>query len=291
MVGRANEDMLPRLKRMWQACFDDTREGMEFVFSNLLTPSQMLVRTLEDGRPVSMISWKLLPFTTPRASFLGAYVFGVATLPEHRGKGISRTMMSGLHSILQQEGANLACLVPAQPSLFPFYEEQGYQTAFSYRLLSVDAGQLPPSDGNGVLSRWELGQAAELRNQFFSSCSLFGAWDKAYLRFLDKECGFYGGEVLRFSTAGRGGYLVCYPHGAGRILVKEAAVMEQDIPVLLTALHQRYAAKGYDLRLPVRKGEGEEPLPFAMVKWYDKEKEGLAKGGLGGSSWFAFGLD
>jgi len=293
MIRLADENMLPRLRRMWQTCFDESKEYTEFVFSNLLHSSQMLVHTGEDGRPAAMLNWKLLRFTTPRATVTGAYIFGVATLPEYRRRGLSRTLMSKLHTILQERGVSLACLIPAEVSLFNLYRGQGFETVFFYRRLNVAANDIPKSSG-GVLSVAKLEEMEKTRNAFFAGSSLFGAWDKRHLRYTGLECRFYSGEALRFSGRGGTGYAVCYPKKDGGILVKELCAAHNDLPALLAALHTRFGAAAYDLRLPADfppyPGDSTvETLPLAMVKWYDNNKR--PAGEIGGAPWFAFGLD
>ncbi len=174
MIGRADGAMLPRLRQIWQTCFNDTPKGTEFVFSHLLHPDQMLVYTDEESRPAAMINWKLLPFTTPTGRIMGAYIFGVATLPQYRGKGISRRMMSHLHEMLKGEGAALSCLIPASQSLFDFYGGQGFEPFFSYRLAEVAAEEIDMDSPEGTLTPTSLEILEPLRNQAFAGRSLFG---------------------------------------------------------------------------------------------------------------------
>lgn len=296
MITTANESMLPRLKRIWQTCFEDDENGTDFVFSRLLNPAQMLVETDDDDRPVAMLNWKLLRFTTPRSALAGAYVYGVATLPEHQGRGISKRLMNELHPILEKEGAGLSCLIPASASLFDFYARQGFETYFSYKKIRVNATDIASAKEEGVLSKIDAEKLWELRGAVFAGCSLFGAWDAEYLRYTGQECEFYGGDVLRFSTGGKNGYAFCYPRENGLLVVKEAVADREDIATLLAALHSRYHAKTYEIRFPADfpiTGLGthtQETLPIGMVKWYDRGKS-QAVGSLGGAPWFAFGLD
>lgn len=291
MIKLADIDMLPRLKRIWQTCFGDDKNYVDFVFDNLLGPAQMLVKTDEDGHPIAMANWKLLRFTTPKQAFTGAYIFGVCTLPEHRGKGISSALMEKAHELLRQDGVQLSCLIPAGQNLFDFYTTRGFETRFYYKSLRLGRAEIPKSSRQGVLSVGTLEDLYAKRADYFSSRPLFGAWDAHYLNYVTKECRFYGGEVLRFSCGGNQGYAVCHPMRDGALLVKEAVVDPKDVDVLLAALDARYKAKNYHLRLPAdfaieNKWEA-EILPFAMVKWYDKKNAP----DIGCAPWFAFGLD
>jgi len=250
----------------------------------------MLVKTDEDNQPTAMLCWKPLRFATPQGDLPGAYVFGVATLPRHRGNGFSTMLIGGLHSLLAQEGMALSCLVPASLPLFDFYARQGFGKLFCYKKIIVGPDSIPVEAG-GALSPARLPELEEMRNMAYRGSSLFGKWDVGYLAYADDECRFRGGEVLRFECRGKSGYAVCYPQPEGAILVKEAAFAPEDIGALLFALHSRYSASQYELRVAADyqiKEYPSEVLPFAMVKWYDEDKKNLVGGG---APWFAFGLD
>ncbi len=302
MIQIATEEMLPALRRIWQICFNDSADETELVFRHLLTPRHILTHT-EEGSPVAMLNWMPLRFTSAGDSFAGAYLFGVATLPAYRSRGISRALMRRLHELLRQKGAAFSCLVPAGADLFEFYASQGFETVFRYRALTVPAANIRDTQKTGavgVLSPALLDDLADLRCRTFARSALFGAWDKLWLRYTDIECRFHGGQVLRFSCGGRMGYVVCYPIG-DMLLVKEAAVERQDLDTLLCELHRRFGLARYELRLPAdfppcphcSSGDSGGLLPFAMGKWYDNEQKTLAgaAAATGAAPWFAFGLD
>ena len=294
MIQTATPDMLPQLKSLWQVCFGDSAAGTDFVFGNLLRPEQILVQTDESGCPVAMLCWKPLNFTAPGKTFAGAYIFGVGTLPEHRGKGISTALLAKTEDILRGQGVRVACLVPASENLFGFYRERGFVTQFYYKLLRVSREEIPAPRRKGRLHPTSLVKFAAQRDRVFNYDTLFGAWDNDYLRYTAAECRFWGGEVLRFTRTNQyPGYAVCYPDGKGGILVKETTVTGSQLDCFLAALYKRFGAQSYQLRLPVDYPLGDSrsscTLPFAMTKWYYKEDALTAN--FGDAPWFAFGLD
>ena len=293
MIKKASANMLPRLKRIWQGCFEESKEATDFVFENLLGPDQMLVEADENDRPIAMLNWKMLRFATPKKSLAGAYIYGVATLPEHRGKGISTALLEHVGQLFEEGGISLACLVPAQESLLDFYAGRGFEPRFYYKLVSLSREEIPAPSREGALSVAELDELEPIREKAFAGRALFGGWDTNYLKYVSSECRFLGGEVLRFACGGNVGYAVCYPQKSGAILVKEAVATGPDLNVLLAALDKRYGAPSYQLRLPAD-FEFENKwtvkiVPFGAVKWYNKESEGALT--QGGAPWFAFGLD
>lgn len=66
-----------------------------------------------------------------------AYIYGVATKAEHRGKGYSTALLEDTHRYLKEEGYAGAILVPASPSLFAFYERLGYEKCTYVTEISV----------------------------------------------------------------------------------------------------------------------------------------------------------
>ena len=69
-----------------------------------------------------------------------AYIYGVATLKECRGRGYSTALLEDTHRYLKEEGYAGAILVPASSSLFGFYERLGYKVCSSISEIEAEAG-------------------------------------------------------------------------------------------------------------------------------------------------------
>ena len=91
-----------------------------------------------------------------------AYIYGIAAFEAHRGKGIgSRLIRAALD--------RLACpvfLVPAEPSLFGYYERFGFRPVSTIRETSVCAGTPLP------IHRLTAAEYAERRREFLPARSL-----------------------------------------------------------------------------------------------------------------------
>ena len=61
--------------------------------------------------------------------YQAVYVYGVATLPEYRGKGCMKEIFLKMEEFFGKE-IDFYYLVPASESLFSMYEKLGYETAF-----------------------------------------------------------------------------------------------------------------------------------------------------------------
>ena len=70
-----------------------------------------------------------------------AYIYGVATKAEHRGKGYSTALLEDTRRYLEAEGYAGAILVPASKSLFSFYERLGYKKCSYVTEIHVTQGE------------------------------------------------------------------------------------------------------------------------------------------------------
>ena len=106
-------------RALWSLCFGDTEEFMKLYFTRKYTPERnsCLVR---DGRVVAAL--QRLPY---RMMFGGgvvpvAYVSGVCTQPECRGKGLMTELMGQAHRKMYADGCLFSLLIPADEGLFAF---------------------------------------------------------------------------------------------------------------------------------------------------------------------------
>lgn len=135
---------------LWQQVFGDSREAVEQFFRFFPRCRSYVVR--EQGQILSMIH--ALPQTLS-PDVPAAYLYAIATAPEHRGQGLCRRLMEAVHEDLSKEGVRLTVLTPATPSLFDFYATMGYAPAFS-RGHNPFPGGMPISAEEYALLREQL---------------------------------------------------------------------------------------------------------------------------------------
>lgn len=114
---------------MWKICFEDTDEYMDIFFSKKYKEQNTLIY-FEEGEAVA--SLQMLPYTI---TFYGvnipfAYLAGLCTLPQHRQKGYMSRLVLEAHKIIAERNIPLAILIPAEDSLYNFYERYGYTQVF-----------------------------------------------------------------------------------------------------------------------------------------------------------------
>ncbi len=124
---------------LWSEAFGDSPDGVARFYEAF--PRCRCYVAEEDGQAVSMVH-SLPQILSP--DLPAAYLYAVATAQTHRGKGLCRKLMAFAEADLKKQGFACAVLTPGEESLFRFYEQLGYRTAFS-RNRTVFSGGTPIS--------------------------------------------------------------------------------------------------------------------------------------------------
>lgn len=107
---------------LWQLAFGDEGAFMDAFFTTGFSPDRCLCITEEDT-----VTAALYWFPTQCQGQSIAYIYGVATHPDHRGKGLCRMLMEKAHDHLRGLGYQSCILVPQKESLREMYRKLGYR--------------------------------------------------------------------------------------------------------------------------------------------------------------------
>ncbi|MDR2932150.1 MAG: GNAT family N-acetyltransferase [Oscillospiraceae bacterium] len=266
----ATTTMIPRLSRLWTACFGDSKAYTAYIFENLITPGHCVAR--EDHDTVSCMLF-FEPFTLKGGGqpFKGAYIYGVATDPAYRGRGLSTHLLEEAHTLLQSAGYSLSVLVPASESLFDFYAQRGYVPFSDICRISPDDRDNEIAPRDVALTQARLQDLYDDRERFFSSSCAYVSWPPSYLEYTGKECAHFGGEVLRVIAGREEGYAVCYV-SPDAVYIKEMMLSYALFDTAAASIRKRYGERRCIFNMPADFGaQYDRPvLPYSMVKWYDK---------------------
>ena len=174
--------MIADLRALWQEAFQDPKDFTDLFFAKGFSP-EWHHHIAENGRPVSALYW----FDCSMQGRKLAYIYAVATLKSHHGKGLAGQLLEETHAILKSRGYDGAILVPAKESLFAFYQKFGYKTAATVTMLSCRAGDSP-----APIREISPEEYAKLRPAYLPDGSV--ALGTAGLAFLHGYCRFYAGE-------------------------------------------------------------------------------------------------
>ena len=230
----------PALQALWARVFGDGAEVTDSFFRRF--PPKQHTRVIEtEGEIAAMASW--IPVTLSDLS--GAYVYTVATAPEHRRRGLARTLTGELEQALSARDLVFAALCPAERSLYDFYAALGYETAFF-----CDQFEAAPEGEGLTLSQLSSAQYRKEREALLPAPGCL--WDEAALSYLaDTGTRFYGfpGGCVAVNTL---------PDGSLRVpelLCADAQKTAPDLCRSLNAPRAEVFAPGID-------------RPRGMLKWF-----------------------
>jgi len=123
-----------RLKHLWKIVFEDPDGAIDAFFAVAFSAERCRYIE-EDGVLLSALYWLDCEYEGGKL----AYIYAVATHPEHRGRGLASRLLEETHAHLKALGYAGAVLKPAK-GLFPFYGRLGYETCgFVRRFHGVSA--------------------------------------------------------------------------------------------------------------------------------------------------------
>ena len=191
------QEHIPGLRALWQEAFGDTDAFLDNFYETGF--SLYRCRCIRKGNQIlAALYWFDCRWQDKRI----AYLYGVATAKSHRGQGLCRKLMDSTQHILLQLGYNGIVLVPAQPQLYDFYGNMGYETFGGLRFWQAAAGEPIP------LRPLTYKEYAAARQAQLPADSVIQ--EGALLRFLGSYARFYQGESCLFCCAEDEGKLMVY---------------------------------------------------------------------------------
>ena len=138
IIDRPQPGDIPALRRLWKQAFGDTDAFLDSFFAVGFSPDRCRCLWGKDTLAAALYwfdcSWEQKPI---------AYLYGVATDENYRGRGLCRALMEDTHNHLRACGYEAAVLVPGTKDLFSLYEKMGYQTFGYVQEFSCEAGGAP----------------------------------------------------------------------------------------------------------------------------------------------------
>lgn len=116
----------PQVRALWEYCFDDTSEFVDFFFQNRYAPENTLA-VFDGGKLASCL--QLLPYTLRiRGRSLSCpYIVGIATWPEYRGRGLVRRLLRAALDQMIARDISISVLLPFS---YPFYRKYGWEICY-----------------------------------------------------------------------------------------------------------------------------------------------------------------
>lgn len=221
-----------QLKQLWMLAFGDREDFVSLFFSTAYSPERC--RFLEEkGEVTAALYW----LDGECCSRKYAYIYGVATHPDHRGKGLCRKLMAMTHADLKALGYAGVLLMPADLGLRQMYAGMGYRECSTLQEFSREAGERAVS-----LRSISQEEYAALRRRYLPEGGLIQ--EEENLAYLATFAGLYAGDA----------FVMAAVHEQEHLFVLELLGDVDAAPGILKAM----GYKSGTFRVP---GEG---IPFAM---------------------------
>lgn len=288
MITAPIDSMIPDIRALWKQCFGDDDAFLDLFFAHRYHPDDMLVCVEDDEELVAMLCLFPLTLRTCAGALRARYIYAVATEPSWRGLGVSHTLMQTALTRMQEDGEDVAILVPASDSLFGFYQKQGFQPIFSLQCWEVNACDLPRSDGTAQPCGVEA--YLRLRNAAFADTSAFAAWDARALSYIHLSVLQEHGHVLHLQQGAQQGCAVVVMR-EGVAHVKELALCGLSPADAVALVHSVVQAQHYRVSLPAGTLPALADVPFAMAQPVSARAETALLSLQGAAPYFALAMD
>lgn len=263
MIRFPKDTDLPQIKALWQEAFGDSDEDTEFYFERRHRHENMLV-LLEGDEVAAMLTMLPINLKAGKEGLKARYIFAVATKKSHRGQGLSTKLLEAAHEFIRSEGGAAGVLVPAEGSLFDFYEKRGYQTAFYIDEAVIPAAQLPKISTLDSVFDCSASEYLSSRENLLGDNRMYVKWDLEALTYIKDSLGMGGGRMLKLTIDKKPALAVCAPVNDG-VMVTELLCEKSHITRALAQIHNLIRAERYTVRTPQGVlGEGEKKS-FGMI--------------------------
>lgn len=250
---------------LWGAVFGDDAAFLD-AFYRLCAPYEKTMVLLEDGALRAILCAPEVTLRCPNGRALRCgYMYALATDPIARGRGFGGDLMRYGAACLKSAGADCALLVPAEPSLFRFFDALGYSPAFSHIRRELPRDSISAPAGEDRLERLSPAAYNALRREHLAGRLYVDYSDglAAFQQELSRSC---GGDLHRLILPGGTGCAAVEPDG-DTVTVKELLCAAADVPRAAALLAREYPAERYVLRLPPWTEAPERRTPWGALLW------------------------
>lgn len=188
---------IPQLKALWQTAFGDDEAFIDSFFATAYAPSRCRCATVGED-----VAAALYWFDVTCDGQRMAYIYAVATAPEHRGKGLCRALMADTHDHLALRGYKGVLLVPEGDALRRMYGNFGYRDCTTIREFVCAAGDIP-----APMHRIDREEFARRRQSLAPAGTVLQ--EDENLLYLERQAAFYTGMGFLAVVHQEGDALFC----------------------------------------------------------------------------------
>lgn len=273
---------VPQLKGLWKTCFGDDDTYIDHYFIAYYLPSRALVLTAEGQIATMLLTF---PFTLTGANgdaCSACYIYAFCTAPELQGRGYGRRLLAYAEEQAALAGCQAAIMVPGEGSLFTFYEQLGYETAFFCWEKTLSRGAAGPT----LPRPCDLATYTTLREKWLTDqCHV--TYPLPVLDYQRSLCRNSGGGFYALEDG-----VAAIELDENTLVIKE--LLASDLCHAASSLMSLFGLKTAVVRLPVQRElapstqAGGDIRRFGVIKWFSSDHGGRWDNAAG---YLAFAFD
>lgn len=206
----AQEYDLQEIKSMWEYCFGDTEIFMNYYFDYKYKCENTLV-VEERSRVISSLQLNQYKIKINENIYDASYVVGVSTLPEARGIGAMKDLMSTALNELYDKNQVVSILMPID---YRLYRKFGYEHCYDQINYEIDMELLKDFKLNGVFKKAlneDIDYIVNIYESFLEDKNGYVKRDRNYYEILFKEIESENGYVyIHENKEQMDGYIVYF---------------------------------------------------------------------------------
>ncbi len=122
----AEKSDIKNIRELWDIAFGEDKAFNDYFFENIFDVKYTLI--MENNNEIVSMA-QMLPYNIKGIGEV-TYIYGAATLPKYRGMGCMKKLLEHSFKLDKTMGRAASILIPAEKSLFDYYNKIGYETEF-----------------------------------------------------------------------------------------------------------------------------------------------------------------
>ena len=249
MIRFAVKDDFESVTDLWSRVFGDSPDIISKFLDAHFGDDTLLVYEA-DGKIAAMFFLLKGDVVISGKEYPSRYLYAACTDPDYRGRGIMAELIETAHQICALKSIDYICLLPAEESLYGYYERFGYKPLYGIRIINKSAFECAQTESDsGSFDNHSLN---EVRDRAFANINYF-KWNKNAVDFAFDFNEYYGSK----SVLNCKGYML-YVVDDGLLTVKEAACQNDDLDLFFNSLPDLYNVCSLNVLLPCGEAHGEK---------------------------------
>lgn len=267
-------DEVERQKEIWKLAFHDDDNYIDFYYDHYYKPERVFVLE-EEGEIRTMLATFPVRLYLPDGTYaVAAYFYALGTDPKDRKNGYGRKLFAYYEEYLQTTGVDCAVLVPAEPSLFRYFDAIGYEKSFSHRKMEISRKNLAPVPEGGVIRPATPNRYNRIRDNLLKG-SYYVAYPDDMIEHQRGISRMAEGDIYELEVDGISGVAAVEYLAPDNVIIKELLIPGEQMAGAVALLARELPATRYFVRFPtfLEGMAGSYVQTFGVVKWFNHELE------------------